>query len=122
MDFNLEGNKYFKASELNSEIVLLSVKLPYLTESNINFLTDAFSLIATKCKKSIIIDISKVSRIDSASGSILFNEINNITSLGHTIKLIVAEDKPVISFSIGDPISRIDLYLNLNQAVKEIIN
>jgi len=117
-----DKNKYFRANELSSNVVLLTTKLPYLRESNIIFLIDALNLIVTRCHKRLIIDISEIDDIDSLSISMLIKEMKKIISIGGSIKLIVSEDKPIISFSNGDPISKIDVHLSLKTALKDIIN
>jgi len=115
-------NKYFQAKKLSSDIVLLSSNLPYIRESNVTFLLDALTLLSTRGNKRLIVDISGIDYMDSISVSMLTEEMTEITSMGGSIKLLVSEDKPRISFSIGDPISKIDVYLNLKTALNDFIN
>lgn len=117
----LASNKYFRANELNSDVVLLTTKLPYLSESNVIFLIDALNLISS-CHKKVVMDISEIDDIDSLSISVLIKEITKINSIDGSIKLVVSKDRPIISFSNGDPISEIDLHLSLKSAMKDIIN
>ena len=116
-----EENKYFKANELNQDIILLSTKLPYLCESNIIFLIDALNNIRAHHNK-IILDISQIDDIDPLGSIVLVKEIEKIKLAGGEVKLIVSEEKPRIYFSNGDPITNMDLYLDLKSALKNSVN
>jgi anti-anti-sigma regulatory factor len=115
-------NNYFQTKELSSDIILLSLKIPYIRESNVAFLIDTLILLTMRDNKKLVVDISEIEYIDSISVSMLIKEMTKIASIGGLIKLVVSEDKPRISFSIGNPISKIDVYLTLKTAIKDFIN
>ena len=115
-------NKYFKVNELNSDTVLLTTNIPYLIESNVSFLLDALVLITTKAKKNIIIDISKIGRIDRTSSILLADTVAELGQNHKSVKFVVSKKKPIITYSLGDEISKLDVYLSQAEALGYRIN
>ena len=121
MNDNFPKTKYFRANELCNDTVLITTKLPYLSECNVVFLIDALDLMTDLYNK-LIIDVSEIQNIDNLSLSILLKKINKFESTGGSIKLVVSEDKPIISSIRGNNISAIDVHLSLDTALNDIIN
>ena len=114
--------KYFRVNELNSDTVLLYTNLSMIKKSNVSFLIDALELITMKANKNLVVDISKTDYIDSESGSIIAETVLGLESLGKSVKIVVAKDKPIISYCIGDLVANLDVYLSPKSALKEILN
>ena len=122
MNESYYDKKYFKVNELNADTVLLSTNLTFIKESNLSFLLDALILISTKANKKLVVDISKTDYIDSNCGSMLAETILDLNSHGKSIKLVVSEKKPIIPYSIGHPVAKLDVYLTQKSALHEILN
>lgn len=112
---------YFKITELNNDVAMISTKVPCVNESNILLLIDSLELIKDLYKE-IIIDISTIDNIDRFSTTYLSKNISKLQSSGVIIKLIVSKDKPVISFSKGDQFSDFNIYLSLDESLKYQVN
>ena len=122
MDNTIVVNKYFRASHLNVNTILLTTKLPFICEINVPFCIDAIDFKGYNTDKKIILDISKIDYIDSTSINLLSKKITQITSCGGSIKLLISEIKPRIFYSIGDPVTELYQYFVQETEVKALIN
>ncbi len=114
------GSKYFVAKEINNDIVLLKVNVPYFSENNMSFFNNSTSLLIDKGYKNLIIDLSETEYLDSSSVTMIIQKMTELALIGGSVKLVVGEEQPRLTFSVGNDISKIGIYLTLENALNEM--
>jgi anti-anti-sigma regulatory factor len=122
MDNTIVLNKYFRASNLDESTVLLTTKLPFISEYNVPYCIDALDFQYYNTNKMLVLDISKLDYIDSTSIHLISKKITQITSHGGSIRLLVSEIKPRISYSVGDPVVELHKFFIQKLKSETIIN
>lgn len=107
----------FEAIDIDRKNILLNTYLSVIKKNNVSKYLEAIISIITKSDKDVISDISDVSSIDTYSLEKIYNEFSKIENTGRKIKLVVSECKPRIKFSIGNPITKLDMYLSTDEAI-----
>jgi ABC-type transporter Mla MlaB component len=121
MNNNLIINKYYRASNLEGNTILLTTNLPFISDSNIPYCIEALDLQISLADK-IVLDISKTDHVDSTSLILLIKKITQITSLGISIKVIISKDKPRISYSLGDQVVELNKYVFQDTDIIDSVN
>lgn len=119
MNNSILGNKYLRVNLLGVGLVSLKVAIPNLTENTFRPLDDALNLLIKKNYKHLIIDLSEVDYMNSKSVIALVNKLVDIESLGGSMRLLISENNPTINYSIGNPISEVCAYLNVESAISD---
>jgi anti-anti-sigma regulatory factor len=113
------GSKHFLAIELSPNIVLLKVVAPYFSENCVSFFNNSTSLLINQGYKKLIIDLTETEYLDTTSVSMMAQKMVELNSIGGSIKLVVTEDRPRLTFSVGNNISQIRTYLTVENALKD---
>ncbi len=116
------NNKYFHARELSADVALLESNITYLTKSNVNFLIDILSSLTQQYYNKVIIDVSKIFYIDNISIIRIINKVNEMLTQGKIARLVVNENKPNIVYSVGHPVTELNVYLTIDKALKDFLN
>lgn len=122
MDNTIVVNKYFLASNLNENTILLTTRLPFISENNVPYCIDALDYQYYNTNKVLVLDISQLDYIDSTSIHLLSKKITQITSHGGSIRLLISEIKPRISYTLGDQVTELQKYFVQHPEEKAIIN
>ena len=122
MDNTIVVNKYFLASNLNENTILLTTRLPFISENNVPYCIDALDFQYYNTNKVLVLDISQLDYIDSTSIHLLSKKITQITSHGGSIRLLISEIKPRISYTLGDQVTELQKYFVQHPEEKAIIN
>ena len=122
MDNTIVVNKYFLANNLNENTILLTTRLPFISENNVPYCIDALDFQYYNTNKVLVLDISQLDYIDSTSIHLLSKKITQITSHGGSIRLLISEIKPRISYTLGDQVTELQKYFVQHPEEKAIIN
>ena len=113
------GSKYFLVKELSANTVLLKASTPYLSENCMSFFNYSTSLLINQGYKNLIIDLTETEYLNTISVSMLVQKMVELDSIDGSIRLVVTEDKPKLTFSVGNKISQISAYLTVENVLKD---
>ncbi len=114
------GSKFFHAKELHSDVVLLQVNAPYFSKNCVSFFNNSISLLINQGYKNLIIDLTETEYLDTTCVSMLIQKMIELDLIGGSIRLVVTEDHPRITFSVGNIISQISVYLTVDLAFNDV--
>ncbi len=77
------------------------------------------SLLIDQGYKYLIIDLTETEYLDTVSVSMLKQKMIALDSIGGSIRLVVTEDKPRLTFSVNNNISQIRTYITVENALKD---
>lgn len=107
----------FKVTKLEIGIVILKLKSPYISIEETKVFVEAISLFVSEGHKNFIFDLSETNYLDSLTLALLVEKIKEIDSIGGSVSLVVTETKPRLKYSVGNPLAKLQVYLNVENAL-----
>jgi len=117
MNYNIKYSDIFNATKLETGIVILKLKSPYISLEETQVFLEAITLFVNEGHKNFIFDLSETNYLDSITLTLLVEKINEIDSIDGSVSLVVTETKPRLKYSVGNPLAKLQVYLNVENAV-----
>ncbi|MCB0730840.1 MAG: hypothetical protein KDC88_07385 [Ignavibacteriae bacterium] len=117
--FNSLNLEIFNIEKLPIGVVVLKVTLPKYKFLDSNQLIKIVDHLINDGNIHLIIDFTETWNLDSGTIKRLMLKINEIVEKGGTTRFLITEDQPIINYSSRIFLSKIQLFLNLNSAIKD---
>lgn len=110
---------FFHIKKLNIGLVILKVNLEIFQPQEADLFTKAISVLISEGHYDFLIDFTETESLDTYTVTQIIEKITELESLGGTLRFLVTENKPVLKLSPRKLISKMQVYLNFDEALKD---